>query len=34
MDAYNANPSSTRLALENFNEINHDHKDCNFRRYV
>ena len=26
MDAYNANPSSTRLALENFNEINHDHK--------
>ena len=26
MDAYNANPSSTRLALENFNEINHEHK--------
>ena len=26
MDAYNANPSSTRLALENFNEINHDQK--------
>ena len=26
MDAYNANPSSTRLALENFNEINHKNK--------
>ncbi|MDC1168131.1 UDP-N-acetylmuramoyl-tripeptide--D-alanyl-D-alanine ligase [Flavobacteriaceae bacterium] len=26
MDAYNANPSSTRLALENFNEINHEQK--------
>lgn len=26
MDAYNANPSSTRLALENFNKINHQHK--------
>ena len=26
MDAYNANPSSMRLALENFNEINHDQK--------
>ena len=26
MDAYNANPSSTRLALENFDEINHENK--------
>ena len=26
MDAYNANPSSTRLALENFNEIDHKNK--------
>ena len=26
MDAYNANPTSTRLALENFNEINHKNK--------
>jgi len=26
MDAYNANPTSTRLALENFNEIDHKNK--------
>lgn len=26
MDAYNANPSSTRLALENFNEVDHEQK--------
>ena len=26
MDAYNANPTSTRLALENFNEIDHNNK--------
>jgi len=26
MDAYNANPSSTRLALENFNDIDHKNK--------
>ena len=26
MDAYNANPSSMRLALKNFNEINHEQK--------
>ena len=34
IDCYNANPTSMMLALERFHDVNHDKKNCDYRRHA